>query len=117
MRKRIIPLCRDCGESDTAKFYKNNHSYCKSCANARQVARFQNTRRKIVEYLGGSCAICGYNKHIVSLGVHHLEPEKKSTTFKRHKGWSWERVEQELQTCVLLCHNCHAEVEAGLVSI
>jgi hypothetical protein len=34
----------------------------------------QKTKLKAVEYKGGKCIICGYNKSIRALQFHHLDP-------------------------------------------
>lgn len=79
-------------------------------------------RRKIKElaivYKGGKCQICGYAKYQGALDLHHLDPSTKEFGIG-DKGYtrSWKKVEQELDKCVLVCANCHREVEAGLVKI
>lgn len=58
-------------------------------------------RKKIkllaIEYKGGKCQVCGYDKHPGALELHHLLPKNKSFSIS-HKGHtrSWERVKQEL---------------------
>ncbi len=76
-------------------------------------------RRKVkamsIEYKGGKCLLCGYNKFQGALELHHIESKNKSFGIG-DKGYtrSWERVKTELDKCVLLCANCHREVGAGI---
>jgi hypothetical protein len=54
----------------------------------------------------------------VALEFHHLDPaEKQFGLAQRGMGRSIARLRAEARKCVLLCSNCHAEVEAGLSSI
>jgi len=47
---------------------------------------------------------------------HHRDPAKKRFTVSRGGNTaSLDSMRGEAQKCVLLCANCHAEVEAGLV--
>ena len=79
-------------------------------------------RRKIkymsVEYKGGKCQICGYNKYLGVLELHHLNHSVKSFGIG-DKGYtrSWEKVKAELDKCILLCANCHREVGAGILQL
>ena len=68
-------------------------------------------RKKIelVEYKGGSCEICGYNKCIQSLSFHHIDKKTKEFTISG-KSWSFERLKKEVDKCILICHNCHGEI-------
>jgi ribosomal protein L30E len=54
----------------------------------------------------------------VALHFHHIDPATKSFGLARRGiTRSLERVRAEAAKCVLLCSNCHAEVEAGLVAL
>ncbi len=67
---------------------------------------------------GGRCQICGYDRYIGALQFHHLDPSEKSFTFgRRGLSMSVERFREEARKCVLLCANCHAEVEGGIASV
>jgi 5-methylcytosine-specific restriction endonuclease McrA len=76
-------------------------------------------RRKVksmsIEYKGGKCLLCGYNKFQGALELHHIESDKKEFGIS-DKGYtrSWVKVKAELDKCVLLCANCHREVGAGI---
>jgi hypothetical protein len=62
--------------------------------------------------------VCGYRRCQQALHFHHLDP----TTKEFHLGDKGQsralaRSRQEARKCVLLCGNCHAEVEAGLTEL
>jgi hypothetical protein len=64
---------------------------------------------------GGQCARCGYDACIAALHFHHLDPATKDFALSNDGVTrSIERARQEAAKCVLLCANCHAEVEAGM---
>ena len=56
----------------------------------------------------------GYDAYVGALQFHHMDPDSK--TFGLSQGGftrSLEAVRAETRKCVLLCSNCHAEVEGG----
>ena len=72
-------------------------------------------RRKLklmgVEYLGGECSRCGYNKCVAALEFHHRDPKEKDRSIRLGADTiSWERMKLELDKCILLCSNCHHEI-------
>lgn len=71
-------------------------------------------KRKIelIEYKGGKCEICGYDKNISALEFHHINPsEKKIQLDSRHlSNTSIEKLREEIDKCMLLCSNCHKEL-------
>jgi 5-methylcytosine-specific restriction endonuclease McrA len=79
-------------------------------------------RRKVktmaINYKGGKCQICGYVKFQGALDLHHIDPKTKLFAIS-DKGYtrSWEKVKAELDKCILLCANCHREIEGGIVYI
>lgn len=70
-------------------------------------------KKKAVDYKGGECEICGYDKCLAALTFHHLDPLEKDfgISDKAHK-MTWERIRRELDKCKLLCANCHHEIHA-----
>jgi hypothetical protein len=91
---------------------------CRRC-NSQGVAR---RRRKVKEILvaeaGGCCSLCGYDRFPVALEFHHLDPETKAFGLSEAGiTRSIQASRDEAGKCVLLCANCHAEVEAGLAGL
>jgi len=85
--------------------------------------KYVNERRRAlkkmsIEYKGGKCKCCGYNKCVSALDFHHLDPFKKDFSIGA-KGYtrSWEKVKKELDKCILVCANCHREIHEGLIKI
>lgn len=61
--------------------------------------------------------VCGYNRCIGALDLHHVKGKKRfliSTDAYLH---SWEDIKRELDKCVLLCSNCHRELHNGLIKL
>lgn len=71
---------------------------------------------KLVEYKGGECKYCGYNKSIKALEFHHLDPNEKDFTISG-KSWSFKRLKKEADKCILVCNRCHVEIHDGLIEI
>lgn len=86
------------------------------------VERVQKRRRTLkemsVSYKGGMCCICGYNRCITALEFHHIDPNSKSFGLSE-RGFTrkWDVIKSELDKCILVCANCHREIEAGLIKI
>jgi hypothetical protein len=86
--------------------------------NYQRVKSFRKkTKERSVEYKGGMCIVCGYNKCISALDFHHLNPNDKSFSISGNCNRSWDKIKTELDKCVILCANCHREVHDGLIKI
>jgi hypothetical protein len=77
--------------------------------------RHQKVRQILVERAGGKCAVCGYDRCIISLHFHHVDPAAKSFNMTMATGKSEAAYLAEAQKCVLVCANCHGEIEAGII--
>ena len=70
----------------------------------------QKLKIKSIEYKGGKCIICGYNKCNRSLEFHHRDPNEKDFGISSSKVLSWDKIKIELDKCDLVCSNCHGEI-------
>lgn len=83
--------------------------------NQRKIVKktFQKNIKQILKELKiNGCSICGYNNNHSVLEFHHVNPMDKlfqiAHGIRNHTN---ERVAEELNKCVLLCANCHKEIE------
>ena len=87
-------------------------------ANYQKVKSFRNRiKERAVEYKGGKCVVCGYNKCVKALEFHHLDPSKKDFGLGTNTNRSWEKVKNEIEKCVLLCANCHRELHDNIIEL
>jgi transposase-like protein len=115
-----IEVIRDCPRPGWTRFRKvgtQTHYRCAQCvidavANARH-----RIRRTLVDSAGGKCTLCGYDRHLAALQFHHLDRATKAFTLRNGDTRSLARMRAEAAKCVLLCANCHAEVESGAVQL
>ena len=57
-----------------------------------------------------SCELCGYKKNSAALHFHHMDPEEKEFSISQiRSSVSYEKLKKEVEKCVILCANCHAE--------
>jgi hypothetical protein len=98
--------CKYCGESCPDKFSGTSKCSCRRCTKAKYKA---DKKKFAVEYKGGKCEICGYDKSYKAMDFHHTNPTEKDRHISRMMDWSRERIKKELDKCILLCANCHRE--------
>lgn len=106
--------CRYCGTEDeslakNAGNGRRSPSVCSPCADRRRVEQMRAVKRRAVEFKGGQCERCGYDRCPAALQFHHTDPASKSPAWESFRSYRWERVLAELSGCELVCANCHAE--------
>lgn len=110
---KCVLRCK-CGETDKSKFYRNGDDYmrglCKKCHNKSAVERFRKYKAEAVDYKGGKCEVCGYDKCLGSMDFHHKDPSLKDPKWKQMRTWKFDRLKDELDKCMLVCRNCHGEI-------
>lgn len=112
--EKICILCK-------TNFISNNikRLYCYECSpsglSPSEALRFKKRKLKsiLIQYKGGKCCKCGYNKYQGALQFHHLDPKQKEFTISHinlnDTNFSIDKLKEELDKCILLCANCHFE--------
>ncbi len=84
----------------------------------RVAARRRQGKRLLVEEAGGRCVLCGYDRFEGALHFHHLDPATKKFGISQEGATlGIGTLRAEAAKCVLLCANCHVEVEHGSVTL
>lgn len=117
----------------TGEYYTRYMARCRLCYNTylrmyakehptqhrKKTKRVRDKRKLMLSELKLEigCVICSYNKHAGALHWHHIDPTSKEFQISDHPTLSIQRIEQEIKKCILLCSNCHSEIEAGITDI
>jgi transposase len=113
-------LERNCRKHGVGRFVRESTGFyrCTRCRAENVAESRRRTKRRLVKEAGGGCALCGYDRYTGALHFHHVDPATKSFALSRHGSTrSIEQLRREAVKCVLLCSNCHAEVEGGIVQL
>jgi hypothetical protein len=110
----VKKLCirEKCGGPLTGRQKRFCSKRCNWLYNAALYRR--NMKGKAVEWLGGRCQLCDYDRCIDALIFHHVKGKKKFGIGFRGLTRRWDVLQNELSKCILVCANCHAEIHAGL---
>jgi transposase len=113
-------ITRNCTHHGMTTFILEGRGYyrCIECRKCAVSSWRRRAKRRLVDAAGGHCLLCGYDRHPGALHFHHLDPTQKRYTLSRagHTR-SFAEALEEAKKCVLLCANCHAEVEAGVANV
>lgn len=102
-------------QSSVVKYTENKHVSMtleeKQTKNYERVKSYrQKIKTKAIEYKGGKCERCGYNKCEWALDFHHKNANEKEFSISRYSTLSWDRIKKELDKCIMVCANCHREI-------
>jgi 5-methylcytosine-specific restriction endonuclease McrA len=109
-----------CATHGRTEFVLEGRGYyrCKECRKQRVLDWRRRARLKLIAEAGGCCRLCGYDRYVGALHFHHLDPLTKEFGISgRGFTRSIRKMREEASKCVLLCSNCHAEVEAGVATL
>lgn len=110
----------ECRRHGRTEFVLEGSGYyrCKRCRGDAVARRRRVIKQTLVEEAGGACVVCGYSRWLGALQFHHVDPGSKEFHLaQRGHSRSISRSRAEIRKCVLLCANCHAEVEGGFATL
>jgi cytochrome c553 len=108
--------CRHHGDTEFGLYGIRRPQWrCKRCICEAVTRRHQRLKEILVDQAGACCCICGYRRTVINLHFHHVEPSQKSFNMTMARGKSLASYQAEAEKCVLVCANCHGEIEAGII--
>jgi transposase len=116
----LAEVTLDCSRHGATQHVRESRGYLRYrvCRQEGVVRRRRRVKQILVDEAGGRCQLCGYDRSAAGLHFHHLDrSEKQFGLAEGGMARSIERLRVEARKCILLCSNCHAEVEAGISSI
>lgn len=111
MNKTIIKECPRHGLTEHILLTSGTYR-CKECRKDAVIDTRRRNKIKLVEYKGGKCERCGYDKCIDALEFHHLNPDEKDFGLSCGDTRSLEKLKAEADKCIMVCANCHREIHA-----
>lgn len=107
-RRIIAPECKDCRNIINRNIYRQNPS---RYINNKKL-RIERLRQWLIHYKSDKkCTICG-ESHPACLEFHHIDPKEKDIAIAKipFLGWTIERLQKEIDKCIILCSNCHKKL-------
>lgn len=91
---------------------------CLRCNSEHVAKRRIKVKKILIQEAGGQCIVCGYKRCNAALHFHHIKPENKSFALSEKGNTAGiDKMRKEAKKCKLVCANCHAEIETGLITI
>lgn len=111
--------CKKHGASNHYYIPSENYWKCGKCSYENGKRRGKKLKEKLVRKFGGRCLICGYDKCMRALAFHHVDPRTKNFSLDSHECGrrSEDEILEEAKKCILVCTNCHMEIEEGLIKV
>lgn len=110
----LQPWCRECNRIRSRQYYADNRLNHIELTREKRRKNFEFNLSKLKE-VKVSCSLCSENEFFC-LDFHHLH-DKDAAISLIIRDWSWNRIVEEIQKCVVLCSNCHRKVHAGLLFV
>lgn len=110
--KNTLCVCDQCKRK--YKYDRKKGGSSTKCNSCYVKNRRKSVKQETINKMGGKCSICGYNKSIYALQFHHLDPRKKKFNISSNIGrYSLQSIKNEIEKCIIVCANCHAEIHGS----
>ncbi len=106
----MVLMMETCARHGQAKHFPRPDGAlrCGKCASEWVIKHRRQRKERLV----------GYNRYAGALDFHHTNPKAKSFALSvKGLSYSWKSLVREAKKCVLVCKNCHAEIEAMVTTL
>lgn len=117
-----LKKCDICKKEFITIRYGQKRRFCFECSpygesKANSITTIRKAiKQQLVKYKGGKCEICGYNKCLNAMQFHHKDMTNKDFTISANidsGDFNMKSYYAEVDKCLLVCANCHAEIHAN----
>jgi hypothetical protein len=112
--KNILqPRCKPCYNAYNRKYYQSGEK-------TKQIERVRANAKQRYDLFkewrnNQSCLVCGEHSP-ECLDLHHIDPSQKEGTISElFSRWSWTRIQEEINKCIVVCSNCHRKIHSGTI--
>jgi 5-methylcytosine-specific restriction endonuclease McrA len=114
----VIRRCRKHGYTAYVRTGTEGRYRCKRCRSENVIRCRRKVKQTLINENGGCCQLCGYDRYAGALEFHHLQPATKAFAISMSGvARSLARAREEARKCLLVCANCHAEIEGGVATM
>tara|TARA_R110000772_G_scaffold17946_3_gene50034 strand:+ start:173369 stop:173830 length:462 start_codon:yes stop_codon:yes gene_type:complete len=102
-------ICRECSNKHSKQYYQENKEHhIKVISKRRNITNRENRKKLFNFYLNNPCVDCTESDPIV-LECDHKEGVVKFKIVSEmvNSGYSWDRIQEEIDKCDVRCSNCH----------
>jgi hypothetical protein len=106
------PWCKTCRSDYARLIYQRHKVKTRKRIHARNRRIMRENRRRVAEQKHmAACLDCGEKHPHWKMQFDHLDPKLKllEISLMVSHAFSWERIQQEMLLCELVCANCHAD--------
>ena len=121
--KKAVKKAWDEKNKDHVKAYRKAwYEKNKELEKARQLARYEANRKYINKIKANPCSRCGGIFPPSAMDFHHIDPDTKANKDKKsnkaiNATWSIEKIDAEIDKCILVCANCHRILHASVEEV
>lgn len=110
-------LCRLCSNKLSKEHYENNKEHYLVSIKKRSKIFKQERRKFLNNYKKeAGCKFCPENEPCC-LDFHHLNPESKENEISMMMESSFEKLQTEINKCIVVCSNCHRKLHAKILLV
>lgn len=104
--------CNSCRNGERMNYYERNKDKELKYKAERQVAKKEEARRFVTEYLRSHpCIDCGTADPHISTFDHVRGIKKMNVSQMVNQGYSIQALQDEIDKCEVRCNNCHIKIE------
>lgn len=114
----VTCTCQYCNKN--FQYYRETSIYRKSCYDCIPEGKGNDAsllrrliKKKAVMHKGNQCYCCKQSFPLTVYDFHHLNPSEKDFSLgDKTSTVKWDKVEKEIDKCILVCANCHRMIHS-----